>query len=239
MIDRIKALTERELAAIFLSFIAYIVGVLFLTATGTLFTFETLTEGGEATMRPLFDHMAWLLILAIPLVTMRMISDEYSSGTVETLMTAPVTDFEVVMGKFFGTLFFYVVLVLSTLVYVIALKMYGQPDLWAIAYGYLGLLLLGALYAAVGLFASSLTRHQLIAAVVAIAILATFTFAVDYLAGIQGGGWRTALSYVNILHHFKDFSKGIFDTKAIVFFLSSTAFFLFLCVKVMESKRWR
>ena len=107
MIDRIKALTERELAAIFLSFIAYIIGVLFLMATGILFTFETLSEGGEATMRPLFDHMAWLLILAIPLVTMRMISDEYASGTVETLMTAPVTDFEVVMGKFFGTMFFF------------------------------------------------------------------------------------------------------------------------------------
>ncbi len=239
MIDRIKALTERELAAIFLSFIAYVVGVLFLLVTGMLFTFETLTEGGEATMRPLFDHMSWLLILALPLITMRMISDEYASGTVETLMTAPVSDAEVVLGKFFGTFLFYVALILSTLVYVVALAMFSKPDLLATAYGYLGLLLLGALYASVGLFASSLTRHQLIAAVLAIAILALFSYAVDYLAMIQGGAWRNTLSYINILHHFKDFSKGIFDTKAIVFFVSSTAFFLFLCVKVMESKRWR
>lgn len=239
MIRNISALTQRELSSVFLSFIAYVVGLLFLVATATLFMFNTLTEGGEATLAPLFGHMAWLLILAIPLVTMRMISEEYASGTIETLMTAPVSDTEVVLGKFFGAMSFYVAMILSTLVYAFVLMAYGNPDTTVMLNGYLGMLFLGALYASIGLFASSLTRHQLIAAVLGMAMIGVLTYAMDYVASLQSGTWRLVFSYVNILNHFEDFSRGIFDTKAIVFFVSATLFFLFLSVKVMESKRWR
>ncbi|MCB9858353.1 MAG: ABC transporter permease subunit [Phycisphaerales bacterium] len=239
MIRNITALTQRELSSIFLSLIAYIVGLLFLIATAMLFMFNTFTEGGEASLQPLFGHMAWLLILAIPLVTMRMISEEYASGTIETLMTAPVSDTEVVLGKFFGAMSFFFALVLATCVYAAILSMYGKPDVTVMLYGYLGLLLLGAFYAAVGLFASSLTRHQLIAAVLGMAILGILTYAMDYVASLQSGSWRLVFSYVNVLNHFEDFSRGIVDTKAVVFFVSATLFFLFLSVKVMESKRWR
>lgn len=239
MIRNTWALTQRELSSIFLSLIAYIVGLLFLMATAMLFLFNTLTEGGAASLQPLFGHMAWLLLLAIPLITMRMISEEYASGTIETLMTAPVSDTEVVLGKFFGAMSFFVALLIATVVYAIVLMNYGSPDVTVMLYGYLGVLLLGALYSSIGLFASSLTRHQLIAAVLGMAIIGILTYAMDYIAGLQSGQWRLFFSNVNVLNQFEAFSRGIFDTKSIIFFVTATLFFLFLSVKVMESKRWR
>lgn len=239
MIRNVVALTQRELSASFLSPAAYIVVAIFLVATGSLFMFNTLIEGGEASMRFMLDSMAWVLIFAIPMLTMRLLSDEFASGTIETLMTAPVTDTEVVLGKFFGVLIFFLGLLATTALHVILLSIYGAQDLGVVLYGYLGIVLLGAMYIAVGLFASALTRHQLIAAVLGMAVLAAFTLLVDFIASWQGGDVRVILSYVNILHHFKDFSKGIFDTGALIFLISNTAFFLFLAVKVLESRRWR
>ncbi len=235
----VAALTQRELAASFLSPVAYIVAAVFLVATGYLFMTHTLVEGEEASVRPLLDGMAWLLVFALPLLTMRVLADEYASGTIEALMTAPVTDVEVVVGKFLGVLVFYVGLLAATAVYVIVMAAYGALDRSVALYGYLGMVLLGAMYVAVGVFASSLTRHQLIAAIIGMGLLSFFTLVVDAFAGWQGGTWRVVLGYVNILRHFGDFSKGIVDTKSIIFFLSGTAFFLFLATKVLESRRWR
>jgi ABC-2 type transport system permease protein len=239
MIRNVATLTHRELAASFLSPVAYIVAAVFLVATGYLFMTNTLVEESEAAIRPLLDSMAWLLVFAIPLLTMRVLADEFASGTIETLMTAPVTDVEVVAGKFLGVFLFYIALLVATLVHVILVFHYGANDLAVALYGYLGMLLIGALYVSVGVFTSALTRHQLVAAITGMGLLSVFTLVVDALASWGGGTWRLVLSYVNVLHHFEDFSKGIFDTKAIAFFLSSTLFFLFLAVKVLESRRWR
>jgi len=239
MMTRVAALTQRELAATFLSPVAYIVAAVFLVASGYLFMSNTLIEGGEASMRFMLESMAWLLVFAIPMLTMRVLADEYATGTIESLMTAPVTDVEVVIGKFLGVLIFYVALLLTTVVHVVLLFKYGAEDLGIVMYGYLGMVLLGAMYVSVGLFASSLTRYQLVAALIGMGILAIFTVLVNGLASWKGGQWRVVLGYVNVFHHFKDFSRGILDTGSIVFFLSTTLFFLFLAVKVMESKRWR
>jgi ABC-2 type transport system permease protein len=239
MIRNVVALTQRELAASFFSPVAYVVAVIFLIATGYLFTTQTLVEGNEATTRTLFDSMAWVLVFALPLLTMRVLADEYATGTIEALMTAPVTDVEVVLGKFLGVWIFYGSLLATTLLHVVVLFTYGGSDLNVVLYGYVGLCMLGALYAAVGVFTSSLTRYQLVAALMGMGVLAVFSLLVDAFAGWRGGAWRVVLSYVNILHHFEDFSKGIFDTKAILFFLSGTVFFLFLAVKTLECRRWR
>lgn len=239
MFRNIGALTQRELAASFFSPVAYVVAAIFLVTTGYLFMNNTLVEGAEASIRPLLESIALVLVFAIPLLTMRVLADEYATGMIEALMTAPVTDVEVVVGKFLGVLFFYLSLLVSTLVYVILLFKYGGSDLAGVAFGYVGLVLLGALYIAIGVFASSLTRHQLVAALIGAGLLGVLTLLVDAFAAWRGGAWRTVLSYVNVLHHFEDFSKGIFDTKAIVFFLSCTVFFLFLTVKILESRRWR
>lgn len=239
MTRNVWALTQRELQATFFSPIAYIVAAVFLVATGYLFMGYTLRPGEEASVRVLLQNMAWMLIFAVPLLTMRSLSEEYATGTIETLMTAPVTDVEVVMGKFVGALVFFAALLLATLVYVLLLSWYGAADMSVVAWGYIGMLLLGALYVSVGIFASALTRYQLLAALVGAGLLGVFTLFVDALAEIQGGAWRTVLGYINILYRFEDFTKGMFDTRGLVFFLSSTAFFLFLTVKVLESRRWR
>lgn len=239
MTRNVAALMQRELAASFLSPVAYAVAAMFLVATGYLFMTNTLVEGGEASVRVMLNGMAWLLVFTLPLVTMRVIADEFATGTIETLMTAPVTDVEVITGKFLGVFVFYLALLATTLAHVVILSIYGATDVGVVVYGYVGMVLLGALYVAVGVFTSALTRHQLLAATVGMSVLSFFTLVVDAFAAWQGGTWRTVLAYVNILHHFEDFSKGILDTKSVVFFISGTLFFLFLAVKVLESKRWR
>jgi ABC-2 type transport system permease protein len=239
MMRNVRALTGRELMAMFYSPVAYVVAAIFLVASGYLFMTSTLVEGKEATFRDMLQSMSWVLVFAIPLLTMRVISDEYASGTIESLMTAPITDVEVVIGKFFGVLIFYVALLATTLLHAILRCRYGGSDIGALAYGYFGMILLGAMYVAIGVFASAMTRHQLVAALIGTGILALLTLLVDYFASIRGGAWRAVLGYINISYQFEDFAKGIFDSKGLVFFLSGTAFFLFLAVKVMESKRWR
>ncbi len=239
MIRNVKALTQRELVATFYSPVAYIVAAVFLVASGYLFMDKTLVVGSEASIRGMLHSMAWVLVFAVPLLTMRALADEYASGTIESLMTAPVSDVEVVLGKFFGVLVFYAALLATTLMHVVVLFRYGEGDPAVVAFGYVGMLLLGALYVAVGLFASALTRYQLVAAMIGAGLLSVFTIIVDSLAIWQGGVWRTVLGYINILYQFEDFAKGIFDTKGLVFFVSGTLFFLFLTVKVVESRRWR
>ena len=158
-----KALTlaRREIAGYFFSPVAYVIGALFLLSTGLWFFQTIFIPGQEASLRPLFDTMAYLMIFAMPVLTMRLVSEEYHSGTIETLMTAPVTDAEVIVGKFLGVMAFYVVLLLCTGVLLALMAAFGQPDPGLAAMGYLGLLLLGAAYAAVGLFTSTLTRYQI------------------------------------------------------------------------------
>jgi len=236
----VAAITQRELAAFFFSPIAYVVGFVFLLLTGWAFLGETLMAGSEASMRTLFERMAGVLVFALPLLTMRSIADDYASGTIETLMTAPVSDASVVIGKFLGAFVFYAALLATTLLHLVILENYSDPVGSVVVVGYLGMLLMGGLFLAVGIFASSCTRHQLLAAMISIAILAFLTFVVDYGSEYAGKLWlRQVCANVNILWHFADFAKGIVDTKSVIFFLSGIVFFLFLATKVMESRRWR
>jgi len=240
-LNAIGVIAQRELSSLFYSPIAYVVGFIFLLLTGYYFVSETLIAGNEASMRFLFERMAGVLVFALPLLTMRSIADEFSSGAIETLMTAPVSDLSVVVGKFLGSLLFYCGLLLATLPHLLLLYTYA-PELVGstVMTGYIGMILLGSMFAAIGIFASSCTRHQLLAAVIAMAILAVFTFVVDYGAEFARKAWqRDACAYLNVFGHFADFTKGILDSKSIIFFLSGTAFFLFLATKVMESRRWR
>jgi len=238
-VRNVATLMQRELAGLFFSLIAYVVGAVFLGVTGYFFLGQVLVPGQEASMRPLFDNMAKLLVFLIPLLTMRSIAEEFSSGTVETLMTAPVTDTQVILGKFLGITIFYIGLVLTTVVHAALLLAYAQTPWQAVALGYLGLMLLGACYVAVGLFASTLTRHQLLAALIGAGLLSTMTFLMDYLAEWRAGWWRELTSAMNLLGHFDDFSKGILDTRAVVFMITVAGLFLFFAVKVLESRRWR
>lgn len=244
-----KALTlaHRELAGYFFSPMAYVIGTLFLLVSGVLFFWglpqldirEVFSPGNESSLRQLFEDLAYIMVFVAPLLTMRLLSDEFRSGTIETLMTAPISDAQVVMGKFLGVMGFYLVLLASTLVFLLLIGLFGQPDAGVAAMGYLGMILLGAAFLSVGLFCSTLSPHQLVAAILGIAILAMFSMMMQLVVKYAPEPWNYLASLLNAMTYFKDFSRGVFDTRALAFFLTSSGLFLFLSVKTLESKRWR
>ena len=231
-------LARRELTAYFFSPIAYIIGAGFLLLSAGWF-FVNIEIGGEASLRPLFDGMAIIMVLAVPLLTMGLLSREFESGTIETLMTSPVTDTEVILGKFLGVMVFYAALLVTTLAFLGLMTVFGQPDPGVAATGYLGMVLLGAAYVSVGIFASTLTRHQIVAAIVAIAILAFFALLMGFVVQLGLRPWASLAARLNAMTYFKDFSRGVLDTRGLLYFLTGTGLFLFLSVKTLESRRWR
>lgn len=239
MVDRIWVLTKRELASFFYSPIAYVVAAVFLAVSGIFFAGEIFVPGREAQMRDLFDRQGFILIFILPMLTMRILSEEFKAGTIESLMTAPVRDFEVILGKFFGTWLFYAAMLVPTLIYAFMIMGYGHADKGPILTGYLGLLLLGGLYIAVGTLTSCLTKNQVISAVLAFLVLIIFTFLLLGIASRATGIWQTILRAFNVYEKFTDFSRGLLDLKHIVFFVSVTVGTLFVAIKALESRRWR
>lgn len=238
----IATMAGRELGAYFLSPIAYTVTAMFLFTAGLAFGLGTFLPGEEASLRMLFERwIILILVVVLPMLTMRLMSEELRSGTIETLLTAPITEVEVVLGKFLGALVFYIMLLASLLLYPVILAMYGDVDLWLLSCNYLGLLLIGALYLSVGLFFSTLSRHQVVGVMFSFALLALMTFAFQALAlREEVQGWlRVVLLQLSILAHFRDFIRGMLDVNHVVFFLTTTGFFLFLTVKLLEVRRWR
>ncbi len=237
----VSTMIRRELGAYFLSPIAYIVMAIFLLACGLAFALGTFVPGGEASLRALLGQwVVLILVFVLPMLTMRLLSEEFHNGTIETLMTTPITETEVVVGKFLGVLGVYGVLLGTMLIYPIILWMYGPVDVTLLICNYLGLILLGALYISVGLFFSACTKHQIIAVMLSFALLAMMTFATQGLAQFVPAGWlRVALQHVSVASHFYDFVRGMVDLNHVVFFLSTTALFLFLTVKRLEMRRWQ
>jgi len=236
----VGTLARRELAAFFYSPIAYVVLAIFLVVTGIFFYRDNFVPGGEASLRVTFgSYLPIILVFVIPMLTMRLLAEEFRGGTIETLMTAPVSEVDVVLGKFCGTLVFYLAMLATTLVHAFVIRAYGPLDWGLLICTYVGLLLMGALYLAVGLFFSAWTRNQVIAVLCSFVLLAVFTFLANYLAQGQEGALRVVLQHLSIVAHYQDFARGLFDTNHLVFFVTSTALFLFLSVKVLESRRWR
>jgi len=176
-------------------------------------------------------------------LTMRLFAEEKRSGTIEMLMTAPVSDTAVVLAKYFGALSFYVVIWAPTVLYVVILRgfspMSTPPDLGPIAASYLGALLIGAFYLAVGLVCSALTRNQIVAAIICFAALCALFF-VGFIAFISRVDTvRDVATYFCSLAHMRDFVRGSVDSRPVVFYLSGTALMLFLAVKLVESRKWK
>jgi len=236
---KVLVLARRELAGYFFSPMAYVVAALFFAAGGLWFFYKVFIPGNEASLRPLFEAMAYVMVFAAPLLTMRLLSDEYRSGTIETLMTSPVSDAAVVLGKFLAVMVFYLILLAGSGAYLALVAIYGQPDLGVATMGYLGMVLLGAAFLSVGLFASSLTSHQLVAAIVGTAILAVLAILMQLLVAHGAEPWNYLAARLNAMTYFSDFSRGVLDTRGVVFFLSVAALFLFFSVKAVESRRWR
>jgi ABC-2 type transport system permease protein len=238
-VSRAPVIARRELSGYFFSPIAYVALGLFLLACGAAF-WSDFVPGNPVEMRLLFECMVWILVGVVPILGMGLLAQEWASGTIETLMTAPVKDTDVVLGKFLGSIAFFVVLLAPTLLYAVLLRIYGHPDLGPIISGYLGILLVGGLYFSVVLFCSSITRSQVVAAALSAFILALVTIVPFYVVSQASlpTFWRKVMEQA-VYRRYADFAKGVIDTGNIVFFIATTAVFLFLTVKVMESRRWK
>ena len=226
----------KEFKSYLASPMAYVVTGIFLVLTGLFFQSSSTTYF-ETSIKGFLAWSSILLLLLASVLTMRLLAEERKMGTLELLLTAPVRDSEVIMGKFFGSLGILTVMLALTFYYPILLISFGDPDMGPIATGYLGLFLLGCTALAVGLFASSLTSNQIIAAVVAGGILCALWF-LGMLADLLPEAMGEVLSYLSLYYHFPDFMRGVIDTRAIIYYLSVTVLFLFLATRSLESSRW-
>ena len=258
-IRAVSLILSRELRAYFSSPIAYVVITMFLIITGYFFynliaTFSVISFQAQANpmmarqynllninetvVRPLFGNISIIMLLMTPLLTMRLLAEERKAGTMELLLTYPVRDIEVVMGKFLACFMVFLAMICSTFLYPCLLLLLGEPELMPIITGYTGLILLGAAFIALGLFTSSLTENQIIAASMAFGILFVF-WLMSYSVNLVSPGLGQIVSYIAITEHLESLAKGVVDTEDIIYYLLFVTLFLFLTLRSLESKRWR
>jgi len=252
--SNIVAIARRELRSYFASPIAYVVVGLFALAFGyfhiimlSYFVQQSMQGaiGGGGPMnvnrdliRYALQNIAVVILFLVPLITMRTYSEEKRSGTIELLLTSPVSDLQIMLGKFFGAMALYGVMLAVTLVHIGLLFVYGNPEWRPIASCYLGLLLLGGCMVSVGLFFSSLTKNQIVAAVLTFVTL-LLLWIIDWSTTFTSTGLGTLLNYLSLTSHLDDFTKGVIDTKHVIYYLSVITFGLFLTSKSVDSERWR
>lgn len=228
-------IVKRELGAYFSSPVAYIVGALFLLFTGLLF-FSTFFLSGRAELRGFFSLLPLAFSLFIPALTMRTVSEEKRSGSFETLLTLPVTSTDIVAGKYIAAFISSVALLLPTIFYIIACCLFGKPDVGPIIGGYVGAVFLAAAFSAIGIFSSACTKNQIIAFFIALAICG-FLSLVGTFSFLLPGVLVSIATFISATGHFDSISRGIIDTRDILYFLSVTAFFLALTVRTLENSR--
>ena len=253
----IVTIADKELRSYFASPIAYVVvgffailfGYFFVANLSVMVQFSMQAGmfgmGGpqsininEFMLRPLLSNTAIVLLFFLPFLTARAYAEEKKSGTIELLLTSPLSDLEIILGKFLGALALFALMLAVTAVHMGILFWYGEPELGPMLSGYLGLLLMGASFISVGLLVSSATRNQIVAGVVTFALLLLF-WVLTWMADSVGPTGQAVLSYLSILEHFDDFSKGVIDTKHVAYYVSFIAFGLFLTAKAVDTERWR
>ncbi len=251
----ILAIAQKELRAYFASPIAYVVIGVFTLILGVMyagilnwFLGQSMQMGmgmGPQTMnvnqqliRPLLLNMAVVLLLLLPLITMRTYSEEKRSGTIELLLTSPVSDLEIILGKFLGALALYALMIGIMLIHFGLLFMYGKPELKPLLTAYLGMLLFGSGFISIGLFISSLTKNQIVAGAATFAVF-LLLWVIDWLGPALGPSTEDVLKYLSMTGHLDDFIKGVIDTKHVVYYLSIIVFGLFLTARSVDTERWR
>ena len=226
----------KEFKSYLASPMAYVVTGIFLVFTGFFFQ-SSPTTYSETSIGGFLIWGSILLLLISSVLTMRLLAEERKMGTLELLLTAPVRDSEVIIGKFLGSLGILTAMLALTFYYPILLMWFGDPDWGPIATGYLGLFLVGCTALAVGLFASSLTSNQIVAAVVTGGILFALWF-VGGLADLLPEALGEVVSYLSLSTYIPDFMRGVVDTRGIIYYLSTTVLFLFLAIRSLASSRW-
>jgi ABC-2 type transport system permease protein len=228
---------KREMISYFYSPIAYIVIAVFLLSSGYFFA-RILALTQQATLMYSLANTQVILSILTPVITMKLLAEEAKTGTIEMLLTAPVTDFEVVFGKFLAALFLYLVMLAPTLLYVVFLGWVGEPDMGSIISSYIGLALMGSMFVSVGLLMSALTKNQIVAGVMGIVAL-VILFYLGYAVSGTEGWYVAALQYVGTYDHWESFTKGLVDTKDVVYYISITGLCIFITVRTVESGKWR
>jgi ABC-2 type transport system permease protein len=189
-------------------------------------------------IRPLLQNVNILVLFLMPMVTMRTYAEEKRSGTMELLLTSPVTDFQIILGKFLGAMALYGAMLAVTLIHIGLLFVYGHPEWKPIVTTYIGLLLFGGCFVSLGLFISSLTKNQIVAGMVTFAVF-LLLWIITWIGSFSGPTVDKITQYVSILDHLDDFGKGVLDTTHLIYYLSFISFGLFLTAKSVDSERWR
>ncbi len=220
---QIWIITKKELRGFFDSLMAYVMLILFLGFTG-FFTWMPSGQDifliNQATMQPFFSIAYWTLFFFVPLLTMRGIAEEKRSGTMELLLTKPVSDWQFVMGKFLSTLLLIAIAIALTLPYYFTISRLGPVDHGAVVAGYLGLLLMSAAYIGIGIFASSVSKNQIVAVLLALFIGIFFHIIFDILARGISGTMGEVIHFLSLSTHFESMSRGVIDSKDLIYFLS-------------------
>ncbi|PYR28912.1 MAG: ABC transporter [Acidobacteria bacterium] len=254
--SNILAIAHKELKSYFASPIAYIVIGLFALLYGYFYvailayfvrqSLQMSEFGGQGPqamdinqqlIRPLMTNVTILVLFVMPMVTMRTYSEEKRSGTIELLLTSPLTDFQIIMGKFLGALALWGIMLLVSMIHLAILFVYGRE--WKpLLTAYLGLLLLGGCFLSVGLFISTLTKNQVVAFMLTFTVF-LFLWIITWIGSFAGPTVDSLTQYLSIIDHFDDFGKGVIDTTHVIYYVSFITFGLFLTAKSVDSERWR
>src|SRR5687767_3514794 len=253
--SNVLAIAGKELRAYFSSPIAFVVIGFFSLMFGFFyyslllyFDRQSMQAGGfgggpsvnvnEQFLRPVFLNATVIFLFVLPLVTMRTYSEEKRSGTIELLLTAPLTDLQIILGKFLGAMGLYASMLAVTLIHVGVLFWRGNPEPLPVLTTYLGLLLMGGCFVSLGLLISSMTKNQIVAGMATFAVF-LMLWVINWIASFTGPATQAVLNYLSITDHLDDFTKGIIDTKHLVYYISFIAFGLFLTARSVDTERWR
>src|SRR5271165_3064380 len=246
---------RKELHSYFVSPVAYILLVMFAVIFGFFFwnsvgyfvnmAMEATMEGeqfpmnvNEQVVRPLLSNINVIGLFFIPLITMRLFAEEKRSGTIELLTTSPITDVEMIVGKWLSAVIMYGLMLLTTVLDILFLFRYGNPDWKPLAIGYLGLLLQAGGLIAIGTFISTLTKNQIIAGAATFGVC-LLLWVLEWASGYETATWAVVLRYMSVVWHFESFSRGVLDIKDAIFYLTVIFLGLFFTARSMESLRWR
>jgi ABC-2 type transport system permease protein len=255
-VNNILAIAHKELKSYFASPIAYIVIGFFALVFGYFFyalllffdrqSMQMAGMGGaaqpvnvnEQMIRPVFQNAMVILLFVLPMITMRTYSEEKRSGTIELLLTSPLTDVQIIVGKFLGAMGLYAAMLGVTLIHMAVLFAFGSPEWLPVLTTYVGMLLMGGCFISVGLLISSLTKNQIVAGMATFVVF-LMLWIINWIASFTGPTTQEVLNYLSITEHLDDFTRGIIDTKHVVYYVSFMAFGLFLTSRSVDTERWR
>lgn len=234
--QNILTIFKKELAGYFNSAIAYIVIVVFLGITGWFFT-STLFIAGVVSMRGVFEIIPFIFLFFVPAITMRTISEEKKTGTIELLLTRPITDMDIVVGKFLGALALTALALIPTFIYVISLTFLGKVDFGAVIGSYIGLVFMCGIYIGIGIFCSSLTENQIVAFILSFLIVFAL-FMLNKVLIFLPVPLASVLEYISIDYHFSSIARGVLDSRDIIYYISGILITLLLTRTSLESRKW-